>query len=71
MFDDWERLAEERRRSDAIIQDWANGLDASGLEGDLAWYSASAGRELMSPRHSSSRTFSIIRRIIAVRFMRC
>jgi uncharacterized damage-inducible protein DinB len=50
MFEDWERLAEERRRCDSIIQDWANGLDASGLEGDLVWYSASAGRELASPR---------------------
>ena len=43
MFDDWERLAARAPPFDAIIQDWANGLDASGLEGDLTWYSASAG----------------------------
>jgi uncharacterized damage-inducible protein DinB len=37
-YDDWQ------------IQDWANGLDTSWLEGDLTWYSASAGRKLTSPR---------------------
>ena len=50
VFEGWERLAQERRRFDTIIQDWANGLDASWLEGDLTSYSASAGRELTSPR---------------------
>jgi len=69
-FRDHAGRVEHADELDAIIQDWANGLNASGLEGNLAWYSASAGRELMSPRHSSSRTFSIIRRIIAVRLMR-
>jgi uncharacterized damage-inducible protein DinB len=43
-------LAQERRRFDTLIQDWANGLDASWLEGDLTSYSASPGRELTSPR---------------------
>ena len=50
VFEGWERLAQERRRFDTLIQDWANGLDASWLEGDLTSYSTSAGRELTSPR---------------------
>jgi uncharacterized damage-inducible protein DinB len=49
-FEDWERLTQERRRFDAVIQDWANGLEPSALEGNLTWFSAGAGRELTSPR---------------------
>ena len=49
-FENWEHLTEERRRFDAAIQDWANGLDPSALEGNLTWYSAGAGRELTSPK---------------------
>jgi uncharacterized damage-inducible protein DinB len=49
-FENWGQLSEERRRLDAVILDWADGLEPSALEGNLTWYSASAGRELTSPK---------------------
>ena len=44
-FNDWDGLARERRRFDAQIQSWADGLDDAALAGDLKWFSGSTGRE--------------------------
>jgi uncharacterized damage-inducible protein DinB len=50
LFEDWDALSVERRRFDEVIRDWSDCLDGSAIEGDLTWFSASAGRELTRPR---------------------
>jgi len=47
--DDWDALKRERVRFDAVIADWAAGLGARDLEGDLTWFSGAAGREITRP----------------------
>jgi uncharacterized damage-inducible protein DinB len=49
-YGDWDALSDERRRFDALIQDWADSLDGSALEGDLTWFSGGLGREVTNPR---------------------
>lgn len=49
-FQDWDTLAAERTRFDAHIQSWADKLDPTALEGDLMWFSGSAGREMSTPK---------------------
>jgi uncharacterized damage-inducible protein DinB len=48
-FADWDALVQERRRFDGVIEDWANRLVPSSLEGNVTWRSASAGRDVTSP----------------------
>lgn len=50
LHESWEALSEERRSFDALIENWANHLQPSDLEGDLTWYSGATGRELTHPR---------------------
>jgi uncharacterized damage-inducible protein DinB len=49
-YDDWDALSAERRRFDAVIQNWADSLAESAFEGDLTWFSGGLGREVTSPR---------------------
>jgi uncharacterized damage-inducible protein DinB len=49
-FEEWDALVRERQRFDAHIQNWADGLDALALAGDLTWFSGSAGREVTASR---------------------
>jgi uncharacterized damage-inducible protein DinB len=46
MYDDWDELKRERQAFDRVMIEWAQGLDAKWLEGDLTWFSGAAGREL-------------------------
>jgi uncharacterized damage-inducible protein DinB len=50
MFGDWDALLAERRRFDAVIEDWADHMEPSALEGDLKWVSGATGREMTSPK---------------------
>ena len=50
LFENWQELAEERRRFDAVITDWAATVGNGDLDGELTWFSAAAGRELTKPR---------------------
>jgi uncharacterized damage-inducible protein DinB len=50
MFERWEDLKRERQAFDRVIVDWAERLDASGLGGELTWFSGAAGRELTKPK---------------------
>ncbi|WP_045835085.1 DinB family protein [Hyphomicrobium sp. 99] len=50
LFEAWDELREERRRFDRVIQDWADNLEPSALEGELTWVSGATGRELTRPR---------------------
>lgn len=47
---DWEELSAVRRGLDARIEAWAARLTQEALEEELAWFSASAGRERRDPR---------------------
>jgi uncharacterized damage-inducible protein DinB len=49
-YDSYEDLKRERVAFDQAIDDWAAGLEPEALEGDLTWYSGSAGREITKPR---------------------
>jgi uncharacterized damage-inducible protein DinB len=49
-FGEWDALVRERQRFDAHIQNWADGLDAAALEGELTWFSGGAGREVTAPK---------------------
>jgi uncharacterized damage-inducible protein DinB len=50
MIADWDELVAERQATDALIGDWAAGLSAEWLAGDLTWVSGISGRELTRPR---------------------
>jgi uncharacterized damage-inducible protein DinB len=47
---DWADLASERERTDERILLWATALDPAWLDGNLTWWSASAGREITRSR---------------------
>ena len=47
---DWEALKRERIAFDRVIKDWASALDPAWLEGDLAYFSGAAGREIKRPK---------------------
>ena len=47
---DWSDLKRARIAFDAIIQAWADNLDAGWLVGDLSWFSGAVGREVTRPR---------------------
>jgi uncharacterized damage-inducible protein DinB len=50
LYPEWEPLRRERQAFDAVIIDWADGLDQAWLDGDLTWYSGGAKRELTKPK---------------------
>lgn len=50
MWAEWPDFVDERRRFDGVIEGWAAELDPAWLDGDLSWYSGSAGREITRPR---------------------
>lgn len=50
LFEDWDALKAERQRFDRVIEDWTDRFEASGCEGDLTWYSGSAGCEMTRPK---------------------
>jgi uncharacterized damage-inducible protein DinB len=45
----WDELHAARGALDRRIVDWADGLRAGDLEGDLTWFSGAAGREITKP----------------------
>ena len=48
--DDYAMLSERRATTDAALAEWAAGLNAAWLDGDLAWYSGAAQRDVVRPR---------------------
>ena len=46
----WLELCMRRSLLDAAILDWAAGLRAADLEGDLTWWSGAAGRQVSKSR---------------------
>lgn len=49
LFEDWAAMVEERPALDAIIQEWAGGLDEEILAGELTWYSSINRKSLTEP----------------------
>ncbi|HVL71595.1 MAG TPA: DinB family protein [Beijerinckiaceae bacterium] len=47
---DWDGLKAARAAFDETIVAWADRLDPAWLEGDLAWYSGAAKREMSAPK---------------------
>ena len=47
---DFSAMQARRTTMDRGLEDWAAGLDPAWLQGDLAWYSGAAKREMQSPR---------------------
>jgi uncharacterized damage-inducible protein DinB len=47
---DWETLKRERGEFDETMIAWADGLGASGLAGDLTYYSGGAKRDITGPK---------------------
>lgn len=50
MIAGWPELAAERQATDTLIEDWAAGLPADWLAGDLTWVSGISRRELTRPK---------------------
>jgi uncharacterized damage-inducible protein DinB len=50
LHDDFSQLAAARAEADARIAAWADGVDATWLEGDLIWFSGAAQRQVTRPR---------------------
>jgi uncharacterized damage-inducible protein DinB len=50
MYEAWTDLVHERRSFDQVILEWANGISADWLSGDLTWFSAATGREVTKPK---------------------
>ena len=46
LHESWEEMKRDRAAFDAIIVDWADGLDAAWLSGDLTWYSGALKRDM-------------------------
>lgn len=44
-YESFDDLRRERAAFDQMLDDWASTIEAASLEGDLAWYSGSTGRE--------------------------
>ncbi len=49
-YESFEGLKRERVAFDQVIEGWAAGLEQTEMEGDMTWYSGSAGREITKPR---------------------
>ncbi len=50
MYADWADLVRERQAFDQVIIDWADGVSADWLAGNLTWFSAATGREVTKPK---------------------
>ena len=50
MYESWTELAAAREAFDVKLLAWADRLQPSDLEGDLTWFSGSAGRNVTRPR---------------------
>jgi uncharacterized damage-inducible protein DinB len=50
MYEDWAGLVRERQAFDQVILDWADGVSADWLAGDLTWFSGATGREVTKPK---------------------
>ena len=50
MIDGFDALRQARQEMDAALIDWAAGLAPEALEGDLAWRSGAAGRDMVKSR---------------------
>jgi len=50
MFATWDDLKRERAAMDETIIAWADGLDASWIEGDLAYFSGASQRDMVKPK---------------------
>ncbi len=50
MHEAWADLVRERQAFDQVVQDWADGVAADWLRGDLTWFSGAAGREITRPK---------------------
>lgn len=50
LFDDWSELKRERAGLDDWMVEWADQLEPAWLEGELAWYSGAAGRDVTLPK---------------------
>jgi len=49
-FDDWDIWRRERQATDARIVDWARGLGAADVTGELYWYSGLQKRAVSRPK---------------------
>ena len=49
LYSDWNELKRTRATFDAIMVDWADGLDLASLDGELTWYSGAINAELRKP----------------------
>ena len=49
LYSDWNELKRTRATFDAVMVDWADGLDAASLDGELTWYSGAINAELRKP----------------------
>lgn len=47
--EDWDQLCALRADADAMIRDWADGLDEAALGGDLSWYSGALKADVTRP----------------------
>ena len=48
-FASFEELSAARAALDAFIEDWTQGLSPGDLDGDLAWFAASAQKDMLTP----------------------
>jgi uncharacterized damage-inducible protein DinB len=49
-YPDWAMLIKERAACDARLVEWADGLEAAWLEGDLKWWSGATQKEVVRPK---------------------
>lgn len=49
LYSDWNELKRTRATFDAVMVDWADGLDVASLDGELTWYSGAIKAELRKP----------------------
>jgi uncharacterized damage-inducible protein DinB len=50
LYEDWNDLKRERAAFDAVIVDWADRLEDTSLEGDLAYFSGAIKADLRKPK---------------------
>jgi uncharacterized damage-inducible protein DinB len=50
MYNEWNELKREREAFDQVIGDWAAGVTAEWLSGNLTWHSASFRRDITKTR---------------------
>lgn len=50
LVDDFDDLCTQRQDVDQLLIHWAEQLSERDVQGDLAWYSGAAGRDMLKPR---------------------